>query len=360
MSTVKVGVVGVGALGRHHARILSEMEGVKLVGVADAHADRGREVAAKHGARWVSDYRQLLPEVDAVSVVVPTVAHLSVAADFLRAGIPVLVEKPLADTVESGRALVELAERHQTLLQVGHIEQFNPAWQAARQHMKRPKYIRAERTSTFTFRSIDIGVVLDLMIHDLELVQSLNPGPIRSVSAIGMGLMGDHEDAVQARIEFESGCIADLTASRISPVAQRSIQCWSETGCVTVDLHQRKVTRYAPSEELLTGQSPVEQAMQPGADIESLKAGVFGRFIEVDEVTVYAHDALTAELRSFIDCATEGLEPQVNGQHGLAALEAADMVLASVAGHQWNGQAEGLTGSRVIHRQDNSAQRRAA
>ncbi|OYW20849.1 MAG: hypothetical protein B7Z55_06695 [Planctomycetales bacterium 12-60-4] len=219
MSRVKVGVIGVGALGRHHARILSEMDGVELVAVADAHAERGREIAAKHGARWVSDYRQLLPDVDAVSVVVPTVAHLSVAADFLRARIPVLVEKPLAHNVEAGQALVDLAERHQTLLQVGHIERFNPAWKSAAPWCREPKYIRAERTSTFTFRSTDIGVVLDLMIHDLDLVLSLANSPIRSVEALGIGVMGDHEDAVQARLVFENGCVADLTASRISPTA---------------------------------------------------------------------------------------------------------------------------------------------
>lgn len=339
MSDVRVGVVGVGALGRHHARILSEMDGVDLVMVADAHADRGREVAARHGARWVADYRQLLPEVDAVSIVVPTVAHLAVAADFLRAGIPVLVEKPLADTLEAGRALVDLAERHRTLLQVGHIEQFNPAWQAAKPHCRNPKYIRAERTSTFTFRSIDIGVVLDLMIHDIELVQSLNDSPLATVEAFGIGVMGSHEDAVQARLRFENGCIADLTASRINPVAQRSLQCWSAQGCVTVDLQQRTVQRFAPSADLFSEPTPVQQALQPDANLEALKAGVFGEFIEVADVPVLPGDALTAELRSFIDCTLTGETPAVTGQQALAAIATADRVLQGVRTHRWTGNA---------------------
>lgn len=348
MSRLKMGVVGVGALGRHHARILSEMEGVELVAVADAHAERGRDIAAKHGARWVADYRQLLPDVDAVSVVVPTVAHLAVAADFLRARIPVLVEKPLAHNVDAGRALVELADRHQTLLQVGHIERFNPAWQTAAPWCREPKYIRAERTSNFTFRSTDIGVVLDLMIHDLDLVLSLARSPIRSVDALGVGVMGDHEDAVQARIVFENGCVADLTASRISPSAQRTVQAWSSLGCVTVDLHQRKVTRYTPSPALLFGESPVLQAQQPNADLDALKSSVFGELVEVHELSVPAGDALTAELLSFVDCVNTGRAPVVDGRQALAAMLAAEEVLSSVAGHQWTGRNGGLTGPHVV------------
>lgn len=357
MSLVKIGVVGVGALGRHHARILSEMPGVELVAVADANSERGREVAQRHQCRWVADYRQLLADVDAVSVVVPTIGHLSVATDFLRAQIPVMVEKPLADSVEAGQTLVEMAERHKTLLQVGHIERFNPAWQAAAPFCQSPKYIRAERTSNFTFRSTDIGVVLDLMIHDLDLVLSLAQSPVVRAEAFGFGLMGDHEDAVQARLFFANGCIADLTASRIHPVAQRNVQVWSASGCVTIDLHQRKVTRYAPSQTLLTGESPVAQSLRPGADVEKLKASVFGELLELQEVTVPAQDALTAELQSFVDCVRQGTRPVVDGDQALQALQAADLVLKSVASHSWNGPAM-ADSTLFCHQKDPS--RRAA
>lgn len=358
MSPIRVGVVGVGALGRHHARILSEMDGVHLVGVADAHADRGREVAAKHGARWVADYRELLPEVDAVSVVVPTVAHLDVAADFLRARIPVMVEKPLAHNLDAGQALVDLADRHQTLLQVGHIERFNPAWQAALPWCSSPKYIRAERTSTFTFRSTDIGVVLDLMIHDLDLVLSLARSPLQTVQAFGVGLMGDFEDAAQARLTFENGCIADITSSRISPTPQRTVQCWSAQGCTTIDLHQRKVAHYTPSAALICGESPVSQARQADADIEALKSRVFGDFIEVHEIPVAAGDALTSELRSFLHCVQTGCAPVVDGRQALAAMEAADRVLASMAAHRWNGMVGTAVGPKLLNIP--TADRRAA
>ena len=185
-------VIGVGALGRHHARILSELPEVDLVAVADSRIEQGQEVAAKCRSKWFADYRELVDSgrVDAVSVVVPTTAHRNVAGEFLTAGIPVLVEKPLAASVAEAQTLVDLARDNQALLQVGHIERFNPAFQAARSRIDQPKYIRAERTSTYTFRSTDIGVVHDLMIHDIDLVLALVQCPLRSVEAFGVTVMG--------------------------------------------------------------------------------------------------------------------------------------------------------------------------
>lgn len=358
MTDLRVGVVGVGALGKHHARIYTGIPGVKLVAVADGHAERGRAVAAQHGARWAADYRQWLTDVDAVSVVVPTVAHLTVAADFLRAGVPVLIEKPLAHDLAAGQMLVDLAERHKTLLQVGHIERFNPAWQAAAPFCQTPRYLKAERTSTFTFRSTDIGVVLDLMIHDLDLVLSLVRAPLRDLQAFGVGVMSDHEDAVQARLTFEDGTIADLTASRISPTAKRTVQAWTAGGCVDIDLHQRVVQRYAPAARLMFGESPVALAQEPGADVEALKQRVFGDFIEVEQVPVPTQDALTAELQAFVDCVRGGSTPLVDGVAGLRAMSAAAAVLQAVKSHAWNGQNNGPTGLALARQA--FPQRRAA
>ena len=349
MKRLRVAVVGVGALGRHHARILSEMEGVELVAVADSQEQRGQEVATRHQTRWVADYRDLLSEraVDAVSVVVPTVAHRQVAGAFLECGIPVLVEKPLAGNVTEARELVALASRHHALLQVGHIEQFNPAFQAAKKAIVAPKYLRCERTSTYTFRSTDIGVVLDLMIHDIDLVLSLVKSPLRRCEAFGIGVMGQNEDATQARLYFENGCIADLTASRISPVASRSLTAWSAAGCVTVDLHQRTVQRFSPSETLFQGTSPLEQAAQPGADLEALKKEVFGRFIHSETLAVEQNgvDALTQELREFTHCVVSGQSPHVNGAQALEAMIVAGKVLEQVASHQWDGNPHGPIGA---------------
>jgi len=338
MAKLKLAVIGVGALGRHHARILSEMPDVELVAVVDTREEQGREIAERCGARWLPEDEPLLQPgmIDAVSIVVPTVAHEQVAARYLTAGIPVLIEKPLAASVTQAQQLADLAARTGTLLQVGHIERFNPAFQAARTRIAAPRYIRAERTSTFTFRSTDIGVVHDLMIHDIDLVLSLVESPLVGVQAFGVTVMGGHEDAMQARLRFANGCLADLTASRIHPVATRALQAWSAAGCVTCDLHQREVRSYRPSPRLQTV-SPLDLARQPGVDLEALKKSVFGELIEVEAVPVEngGPDALTSELREFVSCVRTGSIPQVDGAQGLAAMQVADAILQSAAEHQW-------------------------
>ena len=227
MNRLKMAVVGVGALGRHHARILSELDAVDLIAVADTNAQTATRVAAQCGTDWVTNHAELLNRVDAVSIAVPTSAHLSVAIDFLFRSIPVLVEKPIAQDVQQAKQLVDLADRNDTLLQVGHIERFNPAAVVASRHCGTTKYIRAERLSPYSLRSRDIGVVHDVMIHDLDLVLNLVDAPIRAVEAFGVCIMGGNEDIVQTRLAFEGGCIADLTASRVNPTSKRSMQLWS-------------------------------------------------------------------------------------------------------------------------------------
>ncbi len=348
MNRLRVAVVGVGALGRHHARILSELKDVELVAVADSQAERGQDVANKHQTRWVSDYRELIDKqlVDAVSVVVPTLAHRTVAGAFLERGIPVLVEKPLAGNVTEAQELVDLASKNDALLQVGHIERFNPAFQAGQKMIVAPKYIRCERTSTYTFRSTDIGVVLDLMIHDIDLALSLVKSPLRDCEAFGIGVMGRNEDAAQARLRFENGCIVDLTASRISPIVSRSMTAWSATGCVTIDMHQREVKRFAPGDTLMHGTPPLQRAAQPAADLEALKKEVFGHFITTDthKIEAVGPDALTQELHEFVQCVTSGHKPHVTGEQALDAMVVADHVLKQVAAHQWDGHADGAIG----------------
>lgn len=338
MSHLKVAVIGVGALGQYHAEKFAAMADVDLVGVADFHEEAGTRVAEKCGTRWVADYRELLDEVDAVSIAVPTVAHLAVAGDCLLRGIPAMVEKPLALDSHQGAQLVKLAEQTGTVLQVGHIERFNPATIAARPFIKKPKYIRGERLSPFTFRSTDIGVTFDLMIHDIDLVLDLAGAPVESIEAFGMSIMGEHEDVAQARLRFQNGCVADLTANRVSLKVSRQMQVWSADQFVGIDYGERKVTTCAPSPSLLSGASPVELAMQPGADINQLKQDVFGRFIKVDSPNVILHDALEAELRSFVECVRHGRQPVVDGHAGLAALQVAERVVQAVAAHSWEAQ----------------------
>jgi predicted dehydrogenase len=344
MTRLKVGVVGVGALGRHHARIYSQLPHAELVAVADTVAERGRAVAQACGTEWLADHRDLFGRVDAVSIAVPTFAHRSVATQFLERGISVMVEKPLASSLAEAQAIVAAAEASGAVLQVGHVERFNPALQTARRLSGPPKYIRAERVSPYAFRSIDIGVVLDVMIHDIDLVLGLvGSGPSR-VEACGVSILGRNEDCAQARFSFADGCIADFTANRVHPVSRRTMQIWSSAGCVTVDFSSREVVCYAPSARLLGGDSPLARAARPGADIEQLKSEIFAGYIDVQRPAVPPGDALTAELQDFVDCVREGRRPLVDGQAALAAMDAADQVLQGIFAHRWNGAAPGPVG----------------
>ena len=335
MSNLNLMVVGVGALGRHHARILSGLENVTLAAVADPREEIGQSIARQFETRWVADFRDAIDDVDAASIVVPTSLHVPVAREFLTRGIPVLVEKPLAGTDDDARLLTQLAIDHDCVLQVGHVERFNPAYIAAKERIGQPRLIRTERFSPFPFRSMDIGVVHDLLIHDIDLVLDLVKSEVVDVQAFGVSAMSHFEDVVNARLTFANGCIADLTANRINPTACRRMQMWSNSGRVDVDLQSRVVEHFSPSNELRSDASPVELACQPGADIEQLKSEVFGRFIELQTPDISADDALTAELSEFTDCVRTGSRPSCSGFEALDALEVAEQIREKMTCAQW-------------------------
>lgn len=335
MSKLKMMVVGAGALGKHHARILAGFPDVELIAVCDPRETVGRAVAEAHGTAWQADFTSLLDEVDAASIVVPTSLHLKVGQPLLERGIPLLIEKPLAGNVADATKLVELAEQHGAVLQVGHVERFNPAMIAARRVIGPPKYIRSERLSPFPFRSTDINVVYDVMIHDIDLILDLVRSPLVGVEAFGIGLMGAGEDIVNARLRFESGCVVDLTGSRVNPTTKRAMQVWSAIGCVAIDFQAREVTNYSPSEQLLFDRSPVERAQRPNVDVEQMKKDVFGKLIRVDQREVTAADALTLELREFVDCVRSQKKPSCDGRAALAAISVAARIQASITAHDW-------------------------
>ncbi len=286
---LRVGVAGVGHLGQHHARWLSSIDGVTLVGVADARPEQARIVAERHGTSAFDDYHDLIGKVDAVSVAVPTCLHREVAGAFLEHGIATMIEKPLATSLSEAEALVSLARARGALLQVGHIERFNPALKALEGRALRPKYISAERLSTYTFRSTDIGVVLDLMIHDIDLILSMNPTPVKLVQAVGVSVFGGHEDIANARIEFEDGCVANLTASRASFQASRKMRLYGAEGYASLDFATRQGTLIRPSDRLLRGELATEglDFTQPAA----VKERIFGTILEVDKIQTEGGDA---------------------------------------------------------------------
>jgi predicted dehydrogenase len=345
MTRLRVGVVGVGHLGQHHARILASMPGVDLAGVADVRADRAEAVAERCATRAVSDYRLLLDSVDAVTVAVPTLLHREVAGVFLSRGIATLVEKPIAGTLAEAEQLARAARASGAVLQVGHIERFNPALRALEKLPIRPKYVSAERLSSYTFRSTDIGVVLDLMIHDLDLLLAMIAAPVRSVAAVGVSLFGQHEDVANARIEFEDGSVANVTASRASYAAVRKMRIWGAEGYASLDFWAKGATLVRPSEQLQRGRLELE-----GVDLTQpavVKEHLFGKVLRVDRVQPEPGEPLALELENFVNAASGHERPRVSGDDAVRVMRLADQVLRSLEAHEWNADPTEGTAARV-------------
>jgi len=332
-SAVRVAVVGVGHVGSVHARIYSETDGADLVAVCDIKADRAAEVAEACHTRAVTDYADLFGKVDGVSIAVPTSLHYAIARDFIARRTPVLVEKPLAASLEEARALVEGARAHQTIIQVGHIERFNPAFEALDRLNVRPRFIEAHRLSPFSFRSADVGVVLDLMIHDLDIVRYLARSPLVHVDAVGVNVIGQREDIANARLTFANGCVANVTASRVATKKMRRIRLFARDCYVAIDtgtLHGL-IIKKSPD-------FPID-----GLDLENFDTSRIGDLTEyflkdlllIEELHIDPHEPLSGELAHFIECIRTGAQPKVPGEEGQAALELAEQVLHAIAEHEW-------------------------
>ncbi|MBI2805310.1 MAG: Gfo/Idh/MocA family oxidoreductase [Planctomycetes bacterium] len=335
MKRLRVAVIGVGHLGKEHARILAGLPDVDLVGVADANPEQAQAVARRHDTQAFNEYWPLLNLVDAASIVVPTSHHLAVAREFLRRGIHLLVEKPLACTTAEAGELVELAARHGAILQVGHIERFNPAYEDLRTRCFEPKMIRAQRMGPFTGRSTDVGVVLDLMIHDIDLILGLVQASVRSVEAVGMSCFGGHEDVAMARLLFVNGCVAEMTASRASPTASRLMQIWGPEGHAEIDFATRKLTLVQPSAAVR--RNGLDSARLDPASRSRIREELFTRHLEMLTIDGKAQDQLTCELEEFVTCVRTGRSPRVTGQDGLAAIHVAEQILGSLREHAWSG-----------------------
>lgn len=311
MPKLRIGVIGTGNLGQHHARVCTELPNAELAGVADLNEVRGREVAARHKVPFFADHRDLLKQVDAVSIVVPTTMHHLVAMDALAAGKHVLVEKPITATVEQAEELLKLAGSKNLKLQVGHIERFNPALLAAAAHIHGSKYIECLRISPFGGRNTDVPVVLDLMIHDIDIVLSLVNSELERVSAIGYSLVSDREDIANARLEFKNGCVANLTASRISSKKERKMRLFQENSYVTVDF------------------------LNPGVKVHKLKGDPrrvsdLSQVMELIEPKIDKVEQLKAELGAFADCIINDTIPLVSGRDGLRALQVAEEIMGEI------------------------------
>ena len=326
---MRVAVIGVGHLGQHHARIYRSLPGCELVGICDPDPRRRFEVATRTGVRAYADPKELLGKVDVVSVVVPTTLHRAVATPFLEAGVHVLCEKPLAATAEDARALVEVARASGAVLQVGHIERFNPAIRAAERFIEDPRYIVADRLSPFSFRSSDIGVVLDLMIHDLDIVLELVNDPVASLEAIGVPVLSPAEDIADARIRFAGGALADLRASRVSTKRMRKIRVFQRSAYLSIDYDARRVSVFRRTKDVESG--ALDPLTIDPRGLSDLQGFVFSRLLELEEFAMdQGEDALSVELASFLGACRGEHAPVVPGEHGARAVEVAVKIMATI------------------------------
>ncbi len=309
MTRLRCAVIGAGYLGRFHAQKYAGLADCELVGVADPSLEARERLRAELGVPGFADHRELLGRTDAVSVATPTILHHAVARDFLEAGAHVLVEKPITATAEEARELIAIAGRQGLVLQVGHLERFNPVIRAVAGELASPRFIESNRLAPFKPRGTDVSVVLDLMIHDIDLIEHIVRSPIESIDAIGAPVFTDEIDIANARIRFANGCVADVTASRISLKAERKLRVFQSDAYLSIDLQQKLLT-------IVRRPASLGDDGLPKVDLE--------------ERSFDQGDALQDEIRAFVDAVRDGGRPVVSGEDGLRALETATRIVELV------------------------------
>jgi len=317
MQKIRAAVIGVGYLGRFHAQKYAQAGGCELVAVVDARQEAREQVAAELKTRALADHRELLGAVEAVSVVTPTPAHFAIAREFLEHGAHVLVEKPITETPAQARELIATAARAGRLLQVGHLERFNAAILAAMPFLSAPRFVECHRLAPYRERGTDVNVVLDLMIHDIDIVQTIVGAPISAIEAIGTPVFSEEIDIANARIRFANGCVANATASRVSLKTERKLRVFEDDAYLSLDL-QQKILTVIRKRSAADGPGPLP--------------------VTIEEQNLEQGDALKAEIDSFLECIRTGSAPVVPGEAGLTALETAmritELVEASLAGRR--------------------------
>ena len=316
---IRVAVVGAGRFGRNHARVWRELEGADLVGILDSNSGRAREVAAEFGTQIIERLSDLSGAgVDAISLAVSTNEHARMGSELLDAGFDVLVEKPIASSVDEADQLIASARRSGRILQIGHVERFNPAVAAAQKVVSRPMFFEVHRLGIFTPRSLDIDVVYDLMIHDLDILLSLVEGPVVDLRAVGIPVITDKVDIAHARVEFATGAVANLTASRVSTEQVRKMRFFQEHEYISLDFTRQDALRIRVQSEAPLG-------------------------VGFEKLPTEPEEPLRAELRAFLDCVRTRKAPVVDGIAGRSALELADRVMGSILEHARRVQLNALT-----------------
>ncbi len=303
MNSLRVGVVGVGRLGQHHARNYYENPRCELVGVADIDAAQGDRIARAYRCKAYKDFHDLIGKVDAMSVAVPTVAHFEVASELMKAGVHCLVEKPICNNLKDAERLIKLSHQYNLILQVGHIEHFNVAVQKMKSLLTTPRWIECHRLGPYDPRVKDVGVVLDLMIHDVDIILRIVNKPIESIEAVGVPIISPNEDIANARIRFEKGCIANITVSRVTPKPMRKIRIWQEDMYISLDYRKQQMEIHRR-----------EKVENPRKDEPPWK-------IVSTRTRLHKEEPLKLELDHFLRCVQEGQTPQTTGEQAMTALQ---------------------------------------
>ncbi len=306
---IRTAVVGTGYFGRFHANHYSKNPRAKLVAVVDTDGARAAEIAKEFGAEPATDYRDILDRVDAVSIAVPTPGHAAIARDLIEAGLHVLIEKPITDSVESANAITDLAEQKGTILQVGHIERFSAAYRTLANIIADPLYFESYRIAPWKERGVEVDVVLDLMIHDIDMIIGLVGSPVSQVDAVGTPVLGQRIDLANARITFESGCVANVTASRVSYKTERRMRVFARNHYLSCDLGERRISGYR---------------LRGDPMVDGLAA------ISSEKYEIPQEDSLGNEIDAFIDCIVNGTKPMVDGRAGCEALRVASLINESI------------------------------
>jgi predicted dehydrogenase len=333
MGKLRTAVIGAGKMGKIHAKVYSKLDGAELVAVADSSAERAEALAEQFGCKAVSNPADLIGQVDAVTISAPTIAHYDLARLFVENGVPVLIEKPLATSAEQGRAIVNLAREKNVIVAVGHSERCNPVVQAMKRLDIEPMFIEVTRVSPYPFRSMDIGVVLDVMIHDIDIILSLAGSGVRKVDAAGVNVIADHEDICNARIVFENGCIANVTASRLALKTERKIRVFSRQAYLSLDYFRKEgiVIKTDPNVDVVKWVR--EHQEKQDFDFSQVK---WPELLHIEQLAIEDAEPLKLEQQAFLDAVAGKIKrPEVTAEEGLAALECAEKILAGIKAHQW-------------------------
>ncbi len=346
MKPLQVAVIGAGHLGRIHAKLLGQVDGVELVAITDPFLAAREQAKSQFGVPTFESHRDTLASIDAAIVSSPTPFHAEIVSELLAADKHVFVEKPITINVEDAADLVKIAALRRRVLQVGHVERFNPAWTAAAEITADAKYIEAVRASRFPGRCLDVGVVLDLMIHDIDLVLSLTEAPLRSVRASGIAVVSDHEDMAEARLEFECGLVANLKASRISLSPARQMKTFGPRGFTEIDFGSLALTTISPAQSISQRSFDLETATTlPLRFAEEL----FANYLVPEVIKVEPRNAILDELHDFAISIQSRTTPTVSGADGLRAVEVANLILKSIDERVWSRHgANRLVGPHAI------------